>query len=78
MSLKPFQKLIKKKIEFHNDERDALDAEMKEPHHRDQIYTCEVNFCNLMPKQCVHEFLLENPMGICFKTRISLQLNLAV
>ena len=41
MSFKPFHKLIKKNIEFHNDQRDALDVEIKEPHHRDQRATSQ-------------------------------------
>ena len=65
--IEALSKINKRNIEFHNGERDALDAEIKEPHHRDQICTAEVNFRNLMRKQCVHEFLLENPMGICFR-----------
>ena len=55
MSFKPFHKLIKKNIEFHNDQRDALDVEIKKPHHRDQICTVKVISCNLMPKRREHD-----------------------
>ena len=46
-----------KNIEFHNNQSDALDAKIKEPHHKDQTCTVKVNPCNLMPKQCEHDKL---------------------
>ena len=47
-----------KNIKFHNNQSDALDAKIKEPHHKDQICTVKVNPCNLMPKQCENEKLI--------------------
>ena len=47
-----------KNIKFHNEQSDALDAKIKETHHKDQICMIKVNPCNLMPKQCEHDKLI--------------------
>ena len=48
--IQAFSKMNYKNIEFHNNQSDALDEKIKEPHHKDQTCTVKVNPCNLMPK----------------------------